>query len=243
MNTTIKSLIENLVEASLEEVLRGFNLQKFKSISAGSARPETKEEEEDFAWAHKSHPEVAYARKYLPELGEGSSRIVFALSGDKVLKISKNKAGIAQNEAEVSIFTHSKNNKLVTRIFDFSPDFKWIISELVKPLGRGEFRAITGIDEDWFTYGILDQESVDHGLESKLKRLKSDVPRSPKIPAIQDVLMSPEKLKFVEDIIEMIKTHNLVYPDVNPSHFGKTINGKLRFFDYGYTEDVYSKYY
>jgi hypothetical protein len=38
-----------------------------------------------------------------PYMGSGSSRIVYALSTGKVLKIATNDKGIAQNEAEFEI--------------------------------------------------------------------------------------------------------------------------------------------
>jgi hypothetical protein len=127
-----RQILEELIQHLIAEAFGGFNLAQFKQMSAKDVRPRDKKEEEDFAYAQKEHPEIAYAKQHLPLLGKGSSRITFALNSSKVLKIAMNTAGIAQNEAELDVFTHNQDNALVTKIFDYAPDLKWIISEIVK---------------------------------------------------------------------------------------------------------------
>ena len=88
---------------------------------------------------------LKYAKDNLELLSDGgTSRIVFLLSSKKVLKISLlnlrdpkvNKKGIAQNEAEVRNSQQIPN--LVTKVFEYAPDYSWIISELVRPLKSKE---------------------------------------------------------------------------------------------------------
>lgn len=59
-----------------------------------------------------------------------------------------NQKGLAQNEAEVDIFTDRATKQIVTRVHDFDRDYAWIVSDIVKPLNRGwyEFEALTGVD-------------------------------------------------------------------------------------------------
>jgi hypothetical protein len=136
--------LKSLLEALISEVLGGFNLSKFKAISATNERPPGYSK-----WEHDTVvPDISYARKFLPELGKGSSRITFALSGGKVLKIATNKAGFEQNKTEVEVFTKTKS-QYVTTIFDFAPNFKWIISEIVNPLSLEKFQQIYGFEDEW----------------------------------------------------------------------------------------------
>lgn len=74
-----------------------------------------------------------YAKIRLEFIDEGSSRIVYVLTGNKVLKIATNFAGIDQNQQEVDVFTDPRTKPLTTRIFDYNEKFFWIISEMVKP--------------------------------------------------------------------------------------------------------------
>lgn len=86
---------------------------------------------------------VVYAEERLEALGAGSSRMVFLLSSGKVLKIAhgKQNAGKAQNQEEVSVFTNPKSRPVVAKVFDYDPNFRWIISELVKPLENSDYVA------------------------------------------------------------------------------------------------------
>ena len=76
----------------------------------------------------------------LPTLGEGSSRLVVAISEKTVLKMAKNEAGIAQNEVEYRAYEKVEDCSMITRIFYYDEDFEWLICE----------RVIREADEDDF---------------------------------------------------------------------------------------------
>jgi len=263
------SILENLIHELIAEAFRGFNLNTFKQISAGDVRPSNRSEEEDFAWLGKEHPEIVYAKKFLPELGRGSSRVAFALSSSKVLKVALNPAGISQNQAELEIFTHNKDNSLVTRIFDYSPDYKWLISELVKEIQWEEFEKYTHIDPKfWMTViletpetveGWLDTYDIDiRNWELKLNKAKADPNTSQwdlahaqstlqkytqKYHQLQDLLNDPLSHKFWIDVDNMKYTHKLNPHDLFPNHFGRTADGQIRILDFGATMEVMRKHY
>lgn len=246
MTVNVKFLIESLVEASIDEALRGFNLAKFKQIAATSKRPESKEEEEEFVWSNSAHPEVAFARQYLPEMGEGSSRIAFALSSGKVLKIAKNKYGFEQNRVEIGLFTHSKNNHLVTKIFDYAPDYKWIISELVKPFAKGQLTQYIGFD-DQFVGPILSRYKTFEDFQYAMSKQVVPDPNdktwaAERIRVMLGILRNPKASQFMKDMFEMRNTHNLEEEDIHAEHFGVTVDGQVRLFDYGYDDDVATLY-
>lgn len=56
-----------------------FNMEEMLSLDSYSAR-------------------VRYCQQRLQKIGNGSSRVVFAVDDEKVLKVAKNKKGIAQNQ-------------------------------------------------------------------------------------------------------------------------------------------------
>jgi hypothetical protein len=96
----------------------------------------------------KSFDEMArYCTKMLGEpIGVGSSRVVFQIDDEVVLKLARNDAGIAQNKEEMKIGLHSGLN-YVPLAFNGSDEENgiWIISEYVLPAEKDDFRKVFGI--------------------------------------------------------------------------------------------------
>lgn len=78
---------------------------------------------------------MLYAKSFLEVLGEDSGRIVCALTPTQVLKIAKDKTGIAQNKAELDAFVNSDAPKMVTKIYDHDTSNIWIVAEVASPIG------------------------------------------------------------------------------------------------------------
>lgn len=102
-------------------------------------------------WVLSDIDDVEAKYRYcVKELGnpfsEGSSRVVFTLSDNLVLKLSygKGKAGNAQNEAEYKVYETTKS-KYVTRVLLHGKDFDWIVSESVVPAEPIDFEKIFNI--------------------------------------------------------------------------------------------------
>ena len=83
MKNMIK-LIENVDEA----YPASFNMEEFKNMKSFNQR-------------------IQYCEQNLQRISSGSSRIVYRIDDEKVLKLAKNKKGLAQNEAEVDFGTES----------------------------------------------------------------------------------------------------------------------------------------
>jgi len=213
----------------------------------------------------------------LPFLGSGSSRITFALSGDKTLKIAKNNAGAAQNKAEVEVAQKLGQNELVTKVFDFSPDFKWMVAEIVKPLEPNEFEQFIGLDSDkfqrlmdWFEYNrsLEDfwrwRKAQMDKLASDIDRYRDNADRAKQLGEDEDVEIYMERIaranrqsdflkslnyhspiiKFAKDLMDVAKKLELEIGDlVRLEHFGRTVKGKIRLYDYGLTKSVFDKHY
>jgi len=244
--SVLNLLIEKTVEETLNEALRKFNLSFFKKL-------------------HLTQERINYAAKNLPALGRGLGRNVYAISNSKVLKVATSESGFEQNEAEVSIFTHNKDNHLVTKIYDFDPKYAWVISELVKEFGTEEkFQEVIGLDA-YFLYTLLTktEQDIENDIQKKQKELNDFMQSGMaeeepwKIDQLnssirwfktllddyQIIYKDPKIGHFVADVRNMTKTHNLDPSDVAYRHFGQNLKGEVKFFDYGGTEAIMKKHY
>lgn len=186
---------------------KGFDIRHFKSIKGHNAV-------------------VSYALDNLEALGEGSSRVVFKLSSKDALKVAYNNKGLAQNEAELDIFTNPKSKPIVARIYDYDTQHKWLVSELVRPLSRREeFEYLVGTDFDAFIWYV--------------KRNSN-----PALAWRTDGSVNEKSLSFAQAVIDTIKAGDLMFGDVdNIRHWGKTADSRVVLFDYGFTSDVHKKHY
>jgi len=67
-------------------------------------------------------------RGYYRYIGSGSSREVYDLGNGYVIKVAKNRAGIAQNESESNI-SYYDNSDLFAKVIQVSNDFYFLIME------------------------------------------------------------------------------------------------------------------
>lgn len=260
--------LKELVEGLIKEVLGKFDLNAFKRIASAHEHPEYDPDEHGSDiwdagdWGNRNYPEIQYARKFLPLLGKGSSRITFAYSGGKALKIALSEAGIEQNKEEVNIYTKNQGNEIVTKIFDFDPHYKWVIAEIVKPFRyESEFKELLGITfglaYSLATYGIDSvlkekQDSLSYwevrleknqdkyasrGIELNIADYKRD------IEEINKANNDPRIKKFIAGLNALHNNHGLATGDINLEHFGKTVDGQVKFYDYGASDELVSRLY
>ncbi len=165
MKKTLEQLIKNLVlqelrlfksKAQLSEAFRGFNLSFFKRLDTIDKMLE-------------------YAENHLPKLGRGSSRVVFGLGSGKVLKIQWDKYyGSLQNEGEVKTYTNPKIPvKYLAKIYDFDPNFAWLISEGVQVIGdNSQLLKKISINEillEKFVMAISQKKSYEEALQDAIQ--------------------------------------------------------------------------
>lgn len=96
---------------------------------------------------HSFRGRYNYCLKTLgPTQGRGSSRVIFQLSDNKVLKLALNNKGIAQNEAECDWSVQSYD--VVPEIFNESDteNFYFLVSEFVLPAKDSDFEHIFNFD-------------------------------------------------------------------------------------------------
>lgn len=85
-----------------------------------------------------------YAKEHLlGKVGSGSSRAVFKIDNEKVLKVALNDRGISQNSAESE--GYKQNYDALARVFDIDvDDDMWIEMELAKKITEKRFMQLTG---------------------------------------------------------------------------------------------------
>ena len=87
----------------------------------------------------------AYCYEHLGEpFAEGSSREVYTLSDNFVLKLAYNRAGVGQNKLEFERYDKTKS-KLFPIVYDHSKNFEYIVCENVVPADDVDFEKILGI--------------------------------------------------------------------------------------------------
>ena len=81
-----------------------------------------------------------------PTQGRGSSRVIFQLSDEKILKLALNKKGIAQNEVECDWGIQKYD--VVPEIYNESDteNYYYLVSEYVLPAKEQDFEHIFGFD-------------------------------------------------------------------------------------------------
>lgn len=88
---------------------------------------------------------VRYCQERLKKIGAGSSRIVFAVDDEKVLKVAKNKKGIAQNQEESHGWLQNYYD-CFAKVYEASDDGIFLEMQAARRAKPSDFKRITGYD-------------------------------------------------------------------------------------------------
>lgn len=132
----MKKTIKNIVKESLvfeiinqmldEEYPSSFDFKKFISLKSFNQR-------------------VNYCEENLKRISSGSSRIVYLVDDTKVLKLAKNKKGLAQNEIEASYSQYNDLSDILAQTFEFDEqNYLWVEMELARKVTPNIFKQVTG---------------------------------------------------------------------------------------------------
>ena len=131
---------------------------------------------------------------------------------------------------------------VLAKIYDYHPNYDWIVSELVRPIKNME-------ELDNYT---------NHQASSDLHRI--EVLKSVWMPAMMKKrfgkMLSNEEEKQVRQewveglsefgkvVYDLVQNNNLVIGDLKkPDSWGKTSDNRLVLLDYGLTDEVWDKHY
>ena len=210
-----KVLNENFIK---EDYPTSFNLEHFKTLKSFKYR-------------------VAYCDANLKKIGAGSSRIVYKVDEEKVLKLAKNKKGISQNEIEIQYGRYSDLDGIVAKIFDSDESNLWVEMELAKKISNGDFKRITGFNFEDFAAAI---NNYGNEVDSKINR-RSNISVDP------ELVNQMWKDEFVYGIFNFIGNYNLPVGDLKRlNSYGivkRDGQDMIVLVDFGLTEEVYSSHY
>lgn len=197
-----------------------FNFEEFKKINSFAGR-------------------VRYCEERLQRLSSGSSRIVYVIDNDKVLKLAKNKKGIAQNQTEIRLGTEPYYT-CFAEIYEYDDNGLWVEMEYCRKAKKSDFKNIYGLPFEALCCAIHEmgnnnrrynynpyrqyQQLVDevwNGEENKTQELFNSVHE----------YIGGERLEGVDDLCRL-------------SSWGvSNITNEFVIIDYGLDDDVFNNYY
>ena len=212
INENFRKIIREIVEDIMsEDYPESFSFEEFQNISSYSGK-------------------VKYAEKNLQRLSSGSARVVYKVDEEKVLKVAKNKKGIAQNSVEAEGW--KQNYGIVAKVFETDEDDYWIEMELAKKISPKSFKQITGVDIKQLEYYLYYEKSnytQSMGLtEEEIEHMYNN--------------------EFVSELMEFIHENSMIYPGdfAKLSTYGEVIREgtpSIVLIDFGLTKSVYYDYY
>lgn len=205
--------IYNYLTESID--VQGFNIEEFKKLTTFQKR-------------------IQYCAERLQRINQGSSRIVYKLPDEKVLKLAKSKKGIAQNEAEIEQSLDNYINSLLAKVYDYDENNLWLVAQYCKPINDQRFQQLVGVkfSDYWdiITYEDYERNPV------KYRRAVT----KPSKPKIQDYYEN----EFINDMMDYIINYEPPIGDIlRISSYGETSDGSLVLIDYGLTKSVGEEFY
>lgn len=191
---------------------------------------------------------VQYAKLRAKQIGTGSSRVAFIIPDngrDTILKVAKNKKGMAQNKAEVDILSDNFIGKMdiVIPLIDYdkkNPSPTWMQTEKAEKIKSNKQLAKL--------LGCRDPYDLVMAVNSQLGRQNRFE------PSYSEIIQLLEKDKKTEEEIERFKEYVdqvcalVASSTIIPADFRRAANwglyqGRLVVIDLGFTEEVKPLYY
>ena len=196
---------------------KSFNMEEFKSLTSFKKRLE-------------------YANTHLPrKLGSGSSRTIFQIDDEKVLKLAHNKKGFAQNEVEEDFYLQGFD--IIAKVYDFDQDnHTYLEMELAKKITKKRFKQLVGVSlEDVWNY--LYNFRIQYNLKGvsrydRIKEVPEGIEENPFVQELKDIVLSYDMM--VPGDFGRESTYGEVMRDGNPT---------VVIIDFGLTNSVYDDFY
>jgi hypothetical protein len=213
-----KSRLKQIVREALEETFdeaaypSSWNLEEFTNINSFAGR-------------------LRYCKEHLQPIAQGSGRYVFGIDNETVLKLAKNRKGIAQNEAEYNI-ANDGYDQIVAEVFECDEDYLWIEMERMNKCTPRTFESATGIKFDIFADALMFEENRVRG------RRRMGIPSKP--PEMDELYEN----EFFTHVVDSMVGYDLMVGDlIRIGSWGINTSGDVKLIDAGFTEDVNKNHY
>ena len=192
---------------------------------------------EEFEKINSFAGKLRYANTHLAKIATGSGRAVFKIDDQKVLKIAKNKKGLAQNSVEAERFIQQYD--IVARTFDRGDEVQgigpfWVEMELAKKVGKKRFAELTKITIDDLYWYLQERRQA----QRKPNYISS-------IPAAKEAEL--DNNEFVMDLMSLVGDYDMGTGDLSRlSTYGEVLRDgqpKIVLVDFGLTNQVWDDYY
>ena len=212
-------LIESSESIIGEDYPMTWNIEEFKNLTSFNTR-------------------IKYCEEHLVRISSGSSRIVYKIDDEKVLKLAKNRRGLAQNEIEIEHSQYKDLDSILAKVFNYDENNLWVEMELANKLNYAKFKEIVGID--FKVYGeLLYNHGVDNSVSNKYAHNKYDIP--------QEIVEWSWEDEFIYEIYDYIGSYNTPTGDlIRLSTYGVVKRDgadTVVIIDYGLDQGVHSNYY
>ena len=178
---------------------------------------------------------MKYCQQHLGKyVGKGSSRIVYQIDDEKVLKLAWNEKGLWQNSEEASWF--KKNYDIFPKIYEYDDNnYQWIICEYVLPANVKDFKYCLGLSWKDFRIFVTTASSQYGDPENKLI-------------STQDFIDLCEEEPFLDELNRYMCDYclNTFYDLCDLANWGLTQrngNACLVLLDHGINDIIYNKFY
>lgn len=193
---------------------------------------------EEFRQCRSFAERVRYCEARLQRISSGSSRIVYRVDDDKVLKLAKNQKGIAQNKVEQRLGTEPYYTCFAD-VYEYDEDGLWVEMEICQKAKKSDFKKIYGVPFEVLCCMMTDfansQSRSSVNFYSDYRNAVQEIWDGEDSP-IQDLFMSlqeyigGEMLTGVGDLCRI-------------SSWGINSDGYFILIDYGLDDDVWEQYY
>ena len=188
---------------------------------------------------------ITYCNKNFVEPNKkgGTSRRVYVLDRDKVLKVAINELGFRQNKNEYEI--SKKFSDICCNIYEAADDYLWIISERVQIIDcRSEkFKNITGVT---FRQLQVNLEYFFYSTVSKSQKRLDELSKYQEYNFKDREILLKNCDNFFKPYhkrtIELLRKKKLRPYDV-VGQWGINDNMEIKLFDYGLTQKDFNKYF
>jgi len=208
------NLIEGLVD---EDYPSSWNIEEFKTLTSFNAR-------------------IKYCEEHLQRISSGSSRIVYKIDNEKVLKLAKNKKGLAQNGVEIQYSNESNLDDVLAKIYEYDENNLWVEMELAKKLRVADFHQITGFKFKDYAIAI---NNYGNDVDPRINRGKMDIDK--------ELVEQMWEDEFVYGMFQYIGDYGLPVGDLMRLNTYGIVKGdgeqRIVVIDYGLDNDVYTSYY
>jgi hypothetical protein len=186
---------------------------------------------------------IEYCQSRLQRLSSGSSRIVYKVDNEKVLKLAKNRKGIAQNECEASDY-YKKSIGCFAEVYEYDDNYLWIEMQFARKAKLSDFKRILGVD-----FKVVCDFIMDYW--NSYSRSRWSRPISPESKKIFDSEWFQEQMENYSLFTYLAEYLGNYQPDIigdlmRLSSWGVvTDNGEesLVIIDFGLDDNVYNEYY